>query len=165
MNSSAKRHVLLFVLLLATLARTSGAQTAPREETQEQLYRRVAALDTALFDAVNRCDLDKVASYFADDVEFYHDKGGLTRSRKTVVESIKNNLCGKVRRELVQGSLEVYPIPGYGAVEVGVHRFYELKSANPDTPSGEAKFMHIWQNVDGDWRITRVVSYAHEALK
>lgn len=38
-----------------------------------ELYREVAALDTAVFDAFNRCDLDTLGAYFAEDVEFYHD--------------------------------------------------------------------------------------------
>jgi hypothetical protein len=32
-----------------------------------------------------------------------------------------------VRRELEDGSLEVYPMTGYGAVEIGVHRFYGMQ--------------------------------------
>src|SRR4051812_42349099 len=36
-----------------------------------------------------------------------------------------------VRRELVAGTLEVHRIKGYGAVEIGRHRFYHPKSKNP----------------------------------
>jgi Domain of unknown function (DUF4440) len=61
--------------------------------------------------------------------------------------------------------LTVYPIPGYGAIEIGTHRFYEKKAGKDDVASGEAKFMHIWQNNDGAWKVTRVISYAHNALQ
>jgi hypothetical protein len=30
---------------------------------------------------------------------------------------------------------------------------------------GEAKFIHVWQNKDGVWKITRVISYDHQAAK
>ena len=30
----------------------------------------------------------------------------------------------RVRRELVRGTLEVYPIRDYGALETGIHHFY-----------------------------------------
>jgi len=50
--------------------------------------------------------------------------------------------------QLTESSL-VYPIPGYGAIEIGAHRFYEKKAGKDDVASGEAKFMHIWQNNDG----------------
>jgi hypothetical protein len=123
----------------------------------------MASLDAAVFDAFNRCDLAEFRKYFAEDVEFYHDKSGLSRSRENLLESVKNNICGKVRRELVPGTLQVYPIPGFGAVQTGVHRFYEVSAKGAGKLTGEAKFLHIWQNDGGSWRITRVVSYAHEA--
>ncbi|MGH8248717.1 MAG: DUF4440 domain-containing protein [Gammaproteobacteria bacterium] len=69
----------------------------------------MASLDSSLFDAYNGCALEKLGSFFSDDIEFYHDKGGLTESRKNVIETIKTNACGRVRRELVAGTLAVYP--------------------------------------------------------
>jgi hypothetical protein len=79
-------------------------------------------LDAQLFDAYNHCDLGKFGSLLADDLKFYHDAGGFSRSRQTTIEGVKNNICGKLTRELVPGTLEVYPIANYGAVEIGVHR-------------------------------------------
>ena len=155
----------LIVALFAALALSANAQlptSAPA--TQDALYQTVAALDTKLFDAVNHCDMKTVDSMWADDAEFYHDKNGLMVGRQNIVDAIKNNLCGKVTRQLVPGTLEVYPLNGYGAVEIGVHRFY-----HPDDPDqrnvGEAKFIHVWQNKDGVWKITRVISYDHGAAK
>ena len=54
-------------------------------------------------------------TFFIDDVEFYHDQGGVTLGKQNLTESLKKNICGKVRRALVPGTLEV-PIHGYGAV-------------------------------------------------
>ena len=155
------RGVLLAAPLLvtATWARAQPRQTAPHDE----LFRTIAALDTAVFDSYNACDLDKFAAFFADDVEFYHDQSGLTVGAKTVTEQVRKNICGKVRRELVAGTLEVYPLRGYGAVEIGVHRFYQPPNASQ--PTGVAKFIHVWRKKDGVWKITRVISYNHTALK
>lgn len=47
-------------------------------KSQEELNRAITSLDTALFDSYNRCDLEKFSSFLADDVEFYHDQGGVT---------------------------------------------------------------------------------------
>lgn len=149
--------VLMTVPALPSVAR-EGAGGAP---PQEELSRTLASLDAALFDSFNRCDLEKFASFFAEGVEFYHDKGGLTLSRKSLVESIKNNICGKVRREAAAGSFETHPIPGYGAVQMGVHRFYESNARAGAAPVGVAKFIHLWQHADGAWKITRVISYDH----
>jgi len=121
-------------------------------------------LDAEVFDAYNRCDLEKFGSFFTEELEFYHDNGGLTdRTRQSLVESVKKNICGKVRRELVPGTLEVYPLHGYGAVEIGVHRFHHPGRDDVE-PVGEGKFVQIWQNKDGKWKITRVISYDHHAL-
>jgi Domain of unknown function (DUF4440) len=82
---------------------------------------------------------------------------------QAVAEQVKKNICGIVRRELVAGTLKVYPMHGYGAVEIGVHRFYQPKKGNE--PTGEAKFIHLWQKKDDAWKIARVISYDHLALK
>ncbi|MGO9275124.1 MAG: nuclear transport factor 2 family protein [Terriglobia bacterium] len=151
--------LLLTALVAAPLAHVH-AQAAP---APDNLFQTIQSLDTQLFDAYNHCDLEKFGSLLADDLEFYHDVTGLSRSRQTVVEAVKNNICGKVTRELVPGSLEVYPIANYGAVEIGVHRFHHPGQENEQSV-GEAKFIHLWQNKDGVWKITRVISFDHHPL-
>ena len=145
------------------VAGRANAQSPPKPATPDELFRTIASLDGALFDAFNRCDLDKFGTFFIDDVEFYHDQGGVTLGRQSLTESVKTNICGKVRRELVPGTLQVYPMHGYGAIEMGVHRFHHPK-AEATEPVGEARFVHLWQNKDGAWKITRVLSYDHHAL-
>jgi hypothetical protein len=54
----------------------------------------------------------------------------------------------------------VYPIATYGAVEIGVHRFHH--PGHEDTEGvGEAKFIQLWQQKDGAWKLTRVISFDH----
>ncbi len=154
---SRRRRLLPLLLLLISPVE---ARAAGGEKPESELHRTVAALDTALFEAFNRCDLDKLGSLVAEDLEFYHDKTGLSRSRATFVEAVKNNICGKVRRELVAGTLEVHRLEGFGALEMGVHRFYHPGRDDVEAP-GEAPFIHLWQNQDGVWRLTRVISYDH----
>jgi len=84
--------------------------------------------------------------------------------RPQIVDAIKNNLCGKVKRELVPGTLEVYPLAGYGAVEIGVHRFLHPWGQDHGIV-GEAKFIHVWRYKDGMWEITRVISVDHHEAK
>ncbi len=156
----ALQAVILALALAAPLSQIH-AQAAPPPEA---LFQTIKSLDTQLFDAYNHCDLEKLASLVADDLEFYHDKTGLMRGRPALVEAIKNNICGKVTRELVPGSLEVYPLADYGAVEIGVHRFHHPGAETPQS-IGEAKFIHLWQNKDGAWKVTRVISFDHQPLK
>ena len=145
--------------LLAALATSANAQSARREARDTALFRTIASLDTALFDSYNRCNLAKFASFFADSVEFYHDQTGLMVGARNVTEAVRQNICGKVVRELIRGSLEVYPLKGYGAVEIGVHRFHP-PGAKPGE-GGDAQFIHLWQYMNGVWKVTRVISFDH----
>lgn len=150
----------LGTMLVAAAAHADTATTGPRD-TPEQLTRRVESMDRALFDAFNGCDLDKLESFFVADLEFYHDKDGLTASRAKFISDVKKNVCGKFRRELVPGTLEVWPLGDYGAVYSGTHRFCKTGAGKCE---GMGRFMHIWRNQGGDWKITRVVSYDHKAI-
>jgi len=154
------------MLLLSLLSLLVGDVNAQERSSPPdvELFRTISSMDAEVFDAFNRCDLKKFGSFFPKDLEFYHDNGGLTnKTRKSLVESVRKNICGKVRRERVPGTLEVYPLRGYGAVEIGVHHFYH-PGRDDREPVGEAKFVHLWRFKDGTWKITRVISYDHHPL-
>jgi len=156
--------VLLVPLLFTPDARAQAVPPLDKIQNQQDLDKAIAALDAAVFDAFNRCELDKFAAFFVDDVEFYHDEGGVTLGKKALVESVKENICGKTTRELVPGTLEAHSMKGYGAIEMGVHRFRH--PGHEDTEGvGEGKFVHLWQYKDGAWKNTRVYSYDHHAVK
>jgi len=141
-----------------------GAQSVPaldKIQNQEELNKAITALDAALFDAYNKCDLQKFGSFIDENVEFYHDQGGVTLGRAALVEAVKKNICGQVTRELLPGTLQVYPMKGYGAIEMGVHRFHH--PGHPENGDGEGRFVHLWQYRDGAWKVTRVLSYDHHA--
>ena len=157
--------LVLVGLMAGTLVRVE-AQAVPALDaikSDAELTRAISALDTQLFDAYNNCDIDKLGSMVVDDLEFYHDKTGLMVGKQPFLVAIKNNICGKVTRKLVKGSLEVYPLKGYGAVEIGVHRFHHPGVQNDVL--GEAKFIHLWQFKDGAWKVSRVISYDHDVVK
>lgn len=155
-------NVMLLLSLLVLAASPATAQPRPDPAFMEQLTRTITALDAEMFDAYNRCDLEKIGTFFTEDLEFYHDQTGLSRTRQALVDAVKQNICGKVRRDLVPGTLKVYPLKNYGAVEFGEHRFCDpKKKAKCDEESGIAKFVMLWQNQDGQWKITRVISYDH----
>jgi ketosteroid isomerase-like protein len=158
---------LVVVGLMAGALVRAEAQAVPALDaikSDAELTSAISALDMQLFDAYNNCDIDKLGSLVTDDLEFYHDKTGLAVGKQPFLVAIKNNICGKVRRELVKGSLEVYPLKGYGAVEIGVHRFYHPGTQDHDVV-GEAKFVQLWQYKDGAWKVSRVISYDHETVK
>lgn len=125
-------------------------------ESQE-LHNNIVYMDSVWEDAYNSCKIDKLDSLLSDDLEFYHDQGGLSKSKESVMNAYKNNVCGKVTREILKGSIEVYSIRNYGAVEMGRHRFYTNREEKNNNHHF-SKFVHVWRNENGQWKITRVIS-------
>ncbi|MBC7990647.1 MAG: nuclear transport factor 2 family protein, partial [Luteimonas sp.] len=75
-------------------ARVASASDTPPSAapSADPLLGTISALDTAVFDAFNHCDapgrLQQHAGYFAPDVEFYHDKGGVTWTREAMIAGV-----------------------------------------------------------------------------
>ena len=152
---------LIFVLAAFIYADLVNAQTN-QNLSPEDLTKKIAYMDSVLFYAFNTCDVNLLKSLFTEDLEFYHDAGGLTNYSQNVNSIVQRcNRETKVRRELVKGSLEVFPIKDFGAVEIGSHRFYYTEKGQQEKLEGTFKFVHIWKNTNGHWKISRVISYDH----
>lgn len=121
-----------------------------------QIQAEIEAMDSLFFAAYNNCKMAVMDSIFSENIEFYHDQGGLSTSKSDLMLALKNNICGKVTRHLLAGSIEVYPIANYGAVEMGVHRFHN--SQEKENPIRYSKFVHIWKKENSGWKLTRVIS-------
>ena len=120
------------------------------------VYDIIVAKDKEYFEAYNTCDMKKQASIYSEDLEFFHDKGGLSTSKQEILTSIEKNICGKVTRTLIAGSIEVYPIKDFGAIEIGYHKFYN--NQEPNAKSKPSKFIMVWKNEGDKWFITKVIS-------
>jgi ketosteroid isomerase-like protein len=151
-----KQSLHVFLLVLAVLCGTTGK--AQPDGRPDALFLTIQSLDAKLFDAYNHCDLTTLGAMVSDDLEFYHDQTGLSVGKAPFLAAIKQNICGKVQRELLPQTLEVHPLKGYGAVEMGIHRFH-----HPGDPGnvGDARFIMLWQNQADAWKITRVISFDH----
>ncbi|HEY2721585.1 MAG TPA: nuclear transport factor 2 family protein [Chitinophagaceae bacterium] len=158
----SKLKFIIGLLLVAGVPGLVPAQYQLRRNYKPEdtaLYNTIVRLDSIFFAAYNSCqfNLDKYAAFYSDSLEFYHDQSGLNRSKAEVVEATKENICGKVTRELVKGSIEVYPIKGYGAVEIGLHIFHNNQEPPPKTPK-IGRFVLVWQQTADGWKISRVIS-------
>jgi ketosteroid isomerase-like protein len=115
-----------------------------------------------MFAAFNEHDSEKLMSFFAEDLEFYHDKGGLAghaETRKGFENLFAANKSTGLRRDIVPGTLEVYPINDFGAVETCQHRFCHKENGKDDC--GTFKNTMIWKKTEKGWKVTRVISYDH----
>ncbi|MEO8061688.1 MAG: nuclear transport factor 2 family protein [Pseudomonadota bacterium] len=158
-----------FLIAIALLAPMAFAQTAGPKPTQ-QLTEEIAAADAALFAAFfDRCDIEALKGMVTDDLEMFHDKGGLTAtSGKQFIKNISRTCARqktgedyRARRELVAGTMKVYPLNNYGAVETGEHRFYQLLPGKPEKLVEVSLFTQVWKKEASGWKLARVVSYAH----
>jgi Domain of unknown function (DUF4440) len=162
--SSLVRRLLPSTLVLCGMAATVSAQSAPADPAAAVLDR-----DRLFWKAYNACDVKGMGEFFAEDVEFYHDKGGITLGHASLVGTIKTNLCSnpdsRLRREAVEGTIKFYPLSGGGAVYGGIlsgeHLFYVLEKGKPDRLDGRARFTHLWLLRDGAWRMSRILSFDH----
>lgn len=147
------RMMFAMVLLLAAWSALASDEQAVRDA------------DARYWQTFNACDLTAMDGLFTEDVEFYHDKTGLTSSKAAVIDSLRKGPCAdpqmQLRREQVEGSLRFHPLAGGYALLSGMHRFYAREAAKPERLDGQAEFTNLWQSVDGHWRMRRVFSYAH----
>jgi hypothetical protein len=153
--------VAIILLVGEFLPQHTQAQTT-QKHFDKQLYNTILHMDSVCFDAFNAHDMQGLKKIFADNVEFYHDLGGLTyydETMKNFEKMFVQNKDTRLKRELVKGSLEVYQIKDFGAIEVGIHRFTHMENGKEEV--GLLKFLHVWQYKNNEWKITRVISYDH----
>jgi hypothetical protein len=160
------RSIIGFFLLLLMTCDCSTHKYSKGETNASSLstplYNTIAQLDSAMFDAFNNRDISVLQSFLSEELEFYHDFGGVTNYTQNI-EAFKKTFASdrKLRRALVSGSMEINPIKDFGAVQTGVHRFYVTEKGQKEKLSSEAKFVNLWQNRNGVWKITKIISYGH----
>lgn len=160
--------ILSFILITSFLNTATFAQqadTAKSKKVNSDLYNEIFKQDSIFFNAFNNCDSVTYKKHLTNDFEFYHDLGGLHYLDEEM-QSIKE-MCGRnsnIRRELLKNTLEVYKLGDYGALEIGVHRFYHTNPGETEHLSGTYKFIQVWQKKDNVWKISRVISYDHSQM-
>ncbi len=156
------------ILIIALLAYfTSFSQI----DHSSELYLQLESRDSLLFNiGFNTCNMSPFEEVVSEDFEFYHDKGGITNSKAEFIQAFKEGLCKspstyQSRRELVAGSLEVFELKNngevYGAIQEGVHRFYEKSVGKAETTGNIARFTHLWLLENNEWKLARSLSYDH----
>ncbi len=142
-------------------------------DKSSELFKTLKTKDSLLFNVgFNTCDISQFENLVSDNFEFYHDKAGMTLSKSAFIASIKDGLCKlsyKPRRELVENTLQVYPLKKngilYGAIQMGTHRFYAIEKDKPEYLTDVAKFTAVWLLENGNWKVSRELSYDHEGDK
>jgi ketosteroid isomerase-like protein len=145
------------MLLVTTALFTSNYAAA---QTSGPLFNEISHLDSLQFDAFNTRNLDKLMNYFDTSLELYQDNTGVRnfdQTKQAFGGLFKMNYV--LTRKLVSGTMEVYSIKDYGAIETGQHTFSHTENGQLQTAT--FKFMQIWQKKDGVWKVTREITYGH----
>ncbi len=160
---------MLTALVLAFAAPAAAAVALPEGPA---LTEAVRARDAEFFELAFRgCDPARLRAMLTPDFEFYHDRDGIVARDAEAFVADYDRSCHerqrpdawRSRRELVAASLNVHPVPGFGAIEDGEHLFYERQGDGPERLVGRARFTQLWALSPDGWRLARVFSYAHAA--
>lgn len=158
-------------VLLFSCKPEKEAETKPiGMERLSELFKAIAEMDSLYFSAQNTCDLEKYASYLSEDFEFFHDRAGLTPSKEKEMVDMAI-FCGEeqrtrqpLRRELTPGTLQVYPMDNFGALEFCDHVFHLQINDGTEKVVGSGKMTALWQKEGNTWKLARVISYFHQHL-
>jgi CubicO group peptidase (beta-lactamase class C family) len=139
--------------LFATLALGAPADT---------LRDQILDADRQLFDAYNTCNTVKFSRSLAPDLEFFHDTTGLT-DHDWNVNALENRCAESTtyHRTLDEQSVQIFPVPGYGALELGTHRFFESRADGSEKLDATPSFANVWKKTSDGWKLTRVLSHGH----
>lgn len=137
---------------------------ANAEADTEAAVRRA---DDAYWAAYNRADPVAMNAFLADDVEFYHDRGG-TLIGKPALAAANDGMATsahKLRREALAGTVKFAPmrkndVP-YAYLSSGEHRFIVVPKDAPEFVAGNALFTQLWVLRDKQWKLSRIFSYEH----
>jgi Domain of unknown function (DUF4440) len=148
-----KRCLCFLLPLLVASAAEPG-----RQAKSGPLFEAITRMDRHLFNAFNAHNVDRLMSLASKNVELYQENDGLKNYEECITE-FKDMFAhdSDIRRELVEGTVEVYPIGGYGALEVGQHRFCHTQNGKEDC--GVFGFAVLWQKTDDSWKVSRLVNY------
>src|SRR5687768_3317939 len=130
-----------------------GAQGPATPAPVQVPEQAVLEADRSFWRSYNRCDVEGMAVYVTDDLEFYHDKGGLSSGKAVFVQKTKDGMCKpggtRLRREPIPASVRFYPIAGYGGILMGEHIFYVKEPGKAEYLDGQARFAHVWHLGNG----------------
>ena len=142
-----------------------------QEAKDSELFQTLKKNDSLLFaEGFNNCNPAAFEHFIAEDLEFYHDQGGLTTNKKDFLADLKENVCSspnrKALRKLIPGSLQVFPLYEngklYGAIQKGRHDFFIQEPGKETYQTSTARFTHLWVLKDGEWILKKVLSYDHK---
>lgn len=168
MNTIFKNFLPISMFVL--LCHVTNAQV----KTDSELYKVILSKDSLLFNiGFNTYDIHQFEDLLAADFEFFHDKDSMSL-KPSFLYNLRNGLCKspstyQSKRVLKNEGTKIYPMSKngvlYGAIQVGIHEFYEKIDGQKENFGSTAQFTHLWLLRNGEWKLARSLSYDHQAEK
>lgn len=126
------------------------------------LLEEITAADQKLYTAFEKCDITEYGTLLDKNLEFYQDRTGKTGYEYNL-QAVRNRCAEgiKLRRELEADSVIVNAVPGFGAIQSGVHKFYAIDANGQEHLDAIARFTNVWSKQSGSWKLIRAISYDH----
>ena len=161
------------LLALTALQPASQPDYVPNIATGAALKAEIHAVDAEIFRLLWKdCEPpEKFARFVHPDGEFYHDVNGYRKDPTASLRSIKRRCERQAktgersRRELIEESFHVDPVPRFGAIATGEHRFYRKLPGKAEELIGVAKFATVYKREADGWKGYRTLSYNHRPGK
>lgn len=67
----------------------------------------------------------------------------------------------KLRREIVPGTLVVYPLKDYGTLQLARQNFFIMDQGHKGKLAASTNLIHVWRNDHGYQAISRIIRYGH----
>jgi ketosteroid isomerase-like protein len=135
---------------------------APGLLPHAKLLQEILMTDEQLFEAFQKCDVKRYIGFLSRDIEFYQDRTGKTgyyENAKSLADRCAEGI--KLRREIEPDATIVNAVPGFGAIQAGLQRFYSIGQDGKEHLDATARFTNLWREEDGGWKLVRVISYDH----
>jgi len=152
--------VSIFLFSCGAKQKEMVSNTSAYRPVDKQLFDTIVRYDALMFDAFHLRNIQSFQKCFTTDLEIYQDNIGVRKyaeAMEAFAELFKKEYV--LKRMLIPGTLEVYPIQGFGAIQTGWHSFSHTEAGV--LVCDTFKFMHIWKLEQLQWKVSRIVTYDH----
>jgi ketosteroid isomerase-like protein len=130
----------LFCLMLCLFLVAACTQsTLPRETVQ------------SFEQAFNRDDVDGAVALFTEDAQILPQNGPVVTGKGNIAEFLREQMIPVVQ---FNTDTDLSLVRGDMAIEQG---HYRVRNVRRGSDIEEGKYLHVWRNVGGEWKIYRIM--------
>lgn len=101
--------------------------------------------------ALNRDDIDALMKLFTEDAQILPEHGPAVAGREGIEQFLKDQMTPVA---LFNTETEMTLVRSDMAIEQG---HYRVRNVRRGSDIEEGKYLHVWRNVGGDWKLYRVI--------